>query len=162
MPGLSPAATFGNCSKDVLVGFGCAYIASKLPGSSTLSAVNAVLETIAQYAQEIDKAYAGDCGAAFKEQLSKATRVKTAAQPFGQDCPSGSFWDPGCYTCPAGTTRTLNSVTGSAACVDKLAGEMARLLCSVGAATLKQFGSGIKAYAEILQNGTFVDRGSGF
>lgn len=163
VPGLSPAATFGNCSKDVLVGFGCAYIASKLPGSSTLSAVNAVLETgpvAAQYAQQIDKAYAGDCGAAFKEQLSKATRVKTAAQPFGQDCPSGSFWDPngGCYTCPAGTTRTLNSVTGSAACVDKLAGEMARLLCSVGAATLKQFGSGISCTAEILQNGTFVDR----
>jgi hypothetical protein len=160
-PNKTVAEIGANCTKDVFVGASCAYIASEL-GAGVLETVSTAFETgpfAAQFAREVDSAYNGTC-AAFEEKTTFATRIKTASKPNGQDCPSGSFWDPNgsCYTCPAGYTRTLEPVTGSRACVDKVAGELARVLCSTGAATAKVFGGGVSCVVDLLSDPTFMDR----
>lgn len=154
------------CSKMVFVGAGCEYLASALGADAAASIGNAA-DTPRQIADserqfnlfkaKVDQAYNnGEC-TQFAEKLAPATQYGRSNQ---MQCPAGQFWDPNgnCYSCPAGYTRTLESVTSNRACVDKPAGEIARSSCAVFKAATQEFAKSAACAAEVLSSGAFMNQ----
>ena len=151
-----------NCTKDILVGASCEWLADKM-GTSYADTAHALLDsgaTAKAFEKAVNTAYNSKACTVFQERLSKATRHAKGTGTFGTDCQSGQFWDPNgyCYSCPQGFTRTLEPVDGSRACVDKFGGELVRSACSVYVALDSMLGDSAKCTVEILESGVFINK----
>lgn len=148
-----------NCTKDVLTGAACQYVAASL-GADQVGMVGTVAGAGPQleaFRRKVDQAYLVAPCNTLTEDLRPATNHGRAS---GFSCPDGQFWDPNgsCYSCPDGYSRTMEPVTGARACVDKPANELARSACAVYSAATEDLRDAVLCSAEILESGVFVNR----
>ena len=144
-----------NCTKDILTGAGCQFLAVAMGGryATMVSSAASAGPQFEQFKQSVDAAYeATPCNA-----LGPATNHGAAN---GLACPDGQFWDPNgsCYSCPDGFSRTMNPVTSAGACVDKPANELARSACAVYRGATEDLEEAVLCSREVLESGAGLEK----